>query len=248
MDLLENSICDTGMTNVIWLTPVIPKLDTVTTMEADTVTFHSLCSFQTPDGTYWRFPPPPGLTPYPVEKIGQAEESDKWAVSLGFNDSWMNLPGAQYQEDGGPLQTKTIRIEGDRVQVGSKVYFFNDPSPLSPSLSDQLREAYHNQPPRLTHSQITTACSEGYLSVTNCHIVSVKYNRQSSWWAGSVWCYSSTNVTFSFEHSWTYYCPSGPMQRRVIARFEGKELLVCGGQTLLDEEFSASCVYLMEPR
>ncbi len=248
MDLLENSICDTGVTNVVWFTPVIPGLDTVTTMEGDTTTFHSLCSFQTKDGSYWRVTLPLGLPTYPLEEIGRAIELDKSTADSELKDSGMNLPGALYEEDGGPLQTKTIRIEGNRVQVGNKIYFFNDPYPLSPSLSDQVLEAYRSQPAHLTVIQITTACNEGALSVSNCHIVSETHNRRRTWWTGSVWCHSSTEVTFTFEHSWTYYCPSGPLQRKIIARFAGKEKLVCGSQTLLDEEFTASCSYLMEPR
>jgi hypothetical protein len=248
MDLLESSICDTGITNVVWFTPVIPGLDTVTTMEGDTVTFHSLCSFQTKDGSYWRVPLPIGSTTYPLEEIGRADESNISAAGSGYSDSWINLPGAMYEEDGGPLQTKTIRIEGNRVEVGGKIYFFNDPTPLSPSLSDQLVEAYHSQPSRLTDIQITTACNEGALSVSNCHIVSETHNRYRSWWSGTVWCYRSTQVSLTFEHSWTYYCPSGPLQRKIIARFEGKETLICGGHTVFDEEFKATCRYLMEPR
>ncbi|HEX7400555.1 MAG TPA: dockerin type I domain-containing protein, partial [candidate division Zixibacteria bacterium] len=241
MDLLENSICDTGVTNVVWFTPVIPGLDTVTTMEGDTVTFHSLCSFQTKDGSYWRFSLPPGLTSYPGEEIGRADELDNSTTAgSGFVDSWMDLPGALYEEDGGPLQTKTIRIEGNRVQVGNKIYFFNDPTPLSPSLSDQILEAYRNQPAHLTNNQITTACNEGAESVSNCHPVSVTYKLERTWWTGTMWCHRSTEVTFTFEHSWTYYCPSGPLQRKIIARFEGKEKLICGSQTLLDEEFKAT--------
>ncbi len=250
MELLGNSICDTGVTNVIWFTPVIPKLDTATTVQGDTVTFHSRCFFQTPDGTYWRFPLPLGLTTYPVEEIGKAEESNQWTVGLGFKNSkaGFHFHGAKYQENGGPLQTLTIDVEGNRIQVGSKVYFFNYPSPLDPSLYEQLREAYLNQPPRLTDSQITTACNEGAISISNCHIVSVTYNPYDYWQNGDVWCYHYTFVTFTFEHAWTYYCPYGPLQRRIIVRFEGKELIICGSQTLLDEEFSCSGSYLMEPR
>ncbi|MFH1337165.1 MAG: dockerin type I repeat-containing protein [Candidatus Zixiibacteriota bacterium] len=240
LQMLSSSICDTGRTDVVWLTPVAPTYDVFTETQGDTAIEHSLCFFGTDDGTYMRFPPPRELTSDESQEQELKQGMGDWSSDFGSYGSTY-LPNAQYRpQNGAPWESRGIQINGNTVMVGNNYFTFDDPSPLDPSLGRMVLDKKYDPPPALTAQQISTACGEGALSIANCRIISAFYTKLSSWWAGSsTHCVRTESFHFLFEHAWVYDCPHGPQRRHHLAIFEGSTSLVCNGTQIYHTSFSA---------
>lgn len=244
LEMLQNSICDTGVTNVVWLTPVDPVYDTYTEMVGDTLVERCMCFFEVsaPDvGTFWRFPPPLEQTPQETWESSVVEKLGQWAAGLGLITASTYFHSARYRpSSGAPWQTRGIQIQGNQVMVGNNYFTFDDPSPLDPSLARQVLDKKYDPPPALTDQQISQACGEGAISIFNGRIVSAFYYKHKSWWSDTGdHCIERKCFSFLFAHDWKYECPDGPQTRSHFAMFDGYSSLRCDGTQVYYNSFCA---------
>ena len=249
-ELFKHSICDTGVTNIIWLTPVNPTYDDYTEMQGDTMVLSSLCFFGTADGSYMWMPPPPKSTTKQGGEFNGSEETGQWAAGANYLPNSAFFHNAQYRPHPfEPWEIRGIQIIGNMVMVGNSYFTFDDPSPVTPSLAQQVLDSKDTPPPALTAEDIAYACSEGAMGIANSCIISVRHLRKRTWITNEgTTCTEETYHYFLFEHCWEYICPDGPQKRRQFVRFDGYKSLVCDGTVISYDSFCALYNLVLQTR